>query len=240
MLNIGLKEWKQFFTSQTGYIALCLFLLLMGLLLFVFPDTSILVMGYATLAGFFNLAPWLLIFMVPTITMRSFSEEYKSGTFELLKTSPIRPEVLVWGKYFGALLVVLCLLLPTLLYGVAVESLSAVGGIDMGATAGSYLGLFLLGSVFVAIGICVSSFTNNIVVAFIGAAFVCYLLFAGFEAVSKLSLFQGKIGYYIELLGLKFHYRSISRGVIRTDDLIYFIAVIASCLQITKQNIIKH
>jgi ABC-2 type transport system permease protein len=240
MLNIGLKEWKQFFTSQTGYIALCLFLLLMGLLLFVFPDTSILVMGYATLAGFFNLAPWLLIFMVPTITMRSFSEEYKSGTFELLKTSPIRPAVLVWGKYFGALLVVLCLLLPTLLYGVAVESLSAVGGIDMGATAGSYLGLFLLGSVFVAIGICVSSFTNNIVVAFIGAAFVCYLLFAGFEAVSKLSLFQGKIGYYIELLGLKFHYRSISRGVIRTDDLIYFIAVIASCLQITKQNIIKY
>jgi ABC-2 type transport system permease protein len=240
MLNISLKEWKQFFTSQTGYIALCLFLLLMGLLLFVFPDTSILVMGYATLAGFFNLAPWLLIFMVPTITMRSFSEEYKSGTFELLKTSPIRPAVLVWGKYFGALLVVLCLLLPTLLYGVAVESLSAVGGIDMGATAGSYLGLFLLGSVFVAIGICVSSFTNNIVVAFIGAAFVCYLLFAGFEAVSKLSLFQGKIGYYIELLGLKFHYRSISRGVIRTDDLIYFIAVIASCLQITKQNIIKH
>jgi ABC-2 type transport system permease protein len=240
MLNICLKEWKQFFTSQTGYIALCLFLLLMGLLLFVFPDTSILVMGYATLAGFFNLAPWLLIFMVPTITMRSFSEEYKSGTFELLKTSPIRPAVLVWGKYFGALLVVLCLLLPTLLYGVAVESLSAVGGIDMGATAGSYLGLFLLGSVFVAIGICVSSFTNNIVVAFIGAAFVCYLLFAGFEAVSKLSLFQGKIGYYIELLGLKFHYRSISRGVIRTDDLIYFIAVIASCLQITKQNIIKH
>ena len=240
MLNIGLKEWKQFFTSQTGYIALCLFLLLMGLLLFVFPDTSILVMGYATLAGFFNLAPWLLIFMVPTITMRSFSEEYKSGTFELLKTSPIRPAVLVWGKYFGALLVVLCLLLPTLLYGVAVESLSAVGGIDMGATAGSYLGLFLLGSVFVAIGICVSSFTNNIVVAFIGAAFVCYLLFAGFEAVSKLSLFQGKIGYYIELLGLKFHYRSNSRGVIRTDDLIYFIAVIASCLQITKQNIIKY
>jgi ABC-2 type transport system permease protein len=240
MLNISLKEWKQFFTSLTGYIALCIFLLLTGLLLFVFPDTSILEMGYATLAGFFNIAPWLLIFMIPTITMRSFSEEYKSGTFELLKTSPIRPEVLVWGKYFGALLVVLCLLLPTLLYGVAVESLSAVGGIDMGATAGSYLGLFLLGSVFVAIGICVSSFTNNIVVAFIGAAFVCYLLFAGFEAVSKLSLFQGKIGYYIELLGLKFHYRSISRGVIRTDDLIYFIAVIASCLQITKQNIIKH
>ena len=239
MLNIGLKEWKQFFTSQTGYIALCLFLLLMGLLLFVFPDTSILVMGYATLAGFFNLAPWLLIFMVPTITMRSFSEEYKSGTFELLKTSPIRPAVLVWGKYFGALLVVLCLLLPTLLYGVAVESLSAVGGIDMGATAGSYLGLFLLGSVFVAIGICVSSFTNNTVVAFIGAAFICYLLFAGFEAVSKLSFFEGKLGYFIEVLGLKFHYKSMSRGVIRIDDIIYFLAVTYSCLHITKQNIIK-
>jgi ABC-2 type transport system permease protein len=239
MLNIGLKEWKQFFTSLTGYIALCLFLLLMGLLLFVFPDTSILVMGYATLAGFFNLAPWLLLFMIPTITMRSFSEEYKSGTFELLKTLPIRPVVLVHGKYLGALLVVLCLLLPTLLYGVAVESLSALGGIDMGATAGSYLGLFLLGAVFVAVGICVSSFTNNTVVAFIGAAFVCYLLFAGFEAVSKLSFLEGKLGYFIEVLGIKFHYKSMSRGVIRIDDIIYFLAVTYTCLYITKQNIIK-
>jgi len=220
-------------------MALCLFLLLTGLILFVFPDTSILDMGYATLAGFFNIAPWLLIFMIPTITMRSFSEEYKSGTFELLKTLPIRPAVLVYGKYVGALLVVLCLLLPTLLYGVAVESLSVVGGIDMGATAGSYLGLFLLAGVYVAIGICVSSFTNNTVVAFIGAAFICYLLFAGFEAVSKLSFFEGKLGYFIEVLGLKFHYKSISRGVVRIDDVIYFLAVTFSCLFITKQNIIK-
>jgi ABC-2 type transport system permease protein len=139
----------------------------------------------------------------------------------------------------GALLVVLCLLLPTLLYGVAVESLSVVGGIDMGATAGSYFGLFLLGAVFVAIGICVSSFTNNTVVAFIGAAFICYLLFAGFEAVSKLSFFEGKLGYFIEVLGLKFHYKSMSRGVIRIDDIIYFLAVTYSCLYITKQNIIQ-
>ena len=239
MLNISLKEWKQFFTSLTVYIALCIFLLLTGLLLFVFPDTSILEMGYATLAGFFNIAPWLLIFMIPTITMRSFSDEYRSGTFELLKTLPIPPVVLVWGKYVGALLVVLCLLLPTLLYGVAVESLSAVGGIDMGATAGSYLGLFLLAAVFVAVGICVSSFTNNMVVAFIGAAFVCYLLFAGFEAVSKLSFFEGKVGYFIEVLGIKFHYKSISRGVIRMDDLIYFIVLIVGCLHFTQQKIIK-
>jgi ABC-2 type transport system permease protein len=171
--------------------------------------------------------------------MRSFSDEYRSGTFELLKTLPIRPVVLVWGKYVGALLVVLCLLLPTLLYGVAVESLSAVGGIDMGATAGSYLGLFLLAAVFVAVGICVSSFTNNMVVAFIGAAFVCYLLFAGFEAVSKLSFFEGKVGYFIEVLGIKFHYKSISRGVIRMDDLIYFIVLIVGCLHFTQQKIIK-
>jgi ABC-2 type transport system permease protein len=171
--------------------------------------------------------------------MRSFSEEYKTGTFELLKTLPIKPAVLVHGKYIGALLVVFCLLLPTLLYGVAVESLSAVGGIDMGATAGSYLGLFLLAGVFVAVGICVSSFTNNTVVAFIGAAFVCYLLFAGFEGVSKLSFLEGKLGYFIEVLGLKFHYKSISRGVIRLDDLVYFIVLIAGFLHITKQNIIK-
>ncbi|MBU6262352.1 MAG: ABC transporter permease [Bacteroidetes bacterium] len=239
MLNIGLKEWKQFFTSLTGYIALCIFLLVTGLLLFVFPDTSILAMGYATLAAFFNLAPWLLIFMVPTITMRSFSEEYKTGTFELLKTLPIKPATLVWGKYVGALLVVLCLLLPTLFYGVAVESLSAVGGLDMGATAGSYLGLLLLGAVFVAIGICISSYTNNTVVAFIGAAFTCYLLFAGFEAASKLSMFDGKLGYYIEVLGIKFHYKSMSRGVLRLDDLVYFMLIIFSCFYITQQNIRK-
>jgi len=171
--------------------------------------------------------------------MRSFSEEYKSGTFELLKTLPIRPAVLVYGKYIGALLVVLCLLLPTLLYGAAVESLSVVGGIDMGATAGSYLGLFLLAAVFVAVGICVSSFTNNMVVAFIGAAFVCYLLFAGFEAASRLSFFDGKAGYFIEVLGIKFHYKSISRGVIRMDDLIYFIVLIVGCLHFTQQKIIK-
>jgi ABC-2 type transport system permease protein len=114
-----------------------------------------------------------------------------------------------------------------------------VGGIDMGATAGSYLGLFLLAGVFVAIGICVSSFTNNTVVAFIGAAFVCYLIFAGFEAVSKLSFFEGKLGYFIEVLGLKFHYKSISRGVIRIDDIVYFFAVTYCCLYITKQNVIK-
>jgi ABC-2 type transport system permease protein len=171
--------------------------------------------------------------------MRSFSEEYKTGTFELLKTLPIRPAVLVGGKYLGALLVVFCLLLPTLLYGVAVESLSAVGGIDMGATAGSYLGLFLLAGVFVAVGICVSSFTNNTVVAFIGAAFACYLLFAGFDAASKLSMFDGKLGYYIEVLGIKFHYKSMSRGVVRLDDLVYFTLIIFSCFYITKQNIRK-
>jgi ABC-2 type transport system permease protein len=171
--------------------------------------------------------------------MRSFSEEYKTGTFELLKTLPIKPATLVWGKYVGALLVVLCLLLPTLLYGVAVESLSAVGGLDMGATAGSYLGLLLLGAVFVAIGICISSYTNNTVVAFIGAAFTCYLLFAGFEAASKLSMFDGKLGYYIEVLGIKFHYKSMSRGVLRLDDLVYFMLIIFSCFYITQQNIRK-
>jgi ABC-2 type transport system permease protein len=239
MWTICLKEWKQFFTSVTGYISLCIFLLLTGLLLFVFPDTSILVMGYATLTSFFNMAPWLLIFMVPTITMRSFSEEYKTGTFELLKTWPISPATLVKGKYFGALLVVLCLLFPTLIYGIAVENLAAVGGIDVGATAGSYLGLFLLSSVFVAVGICVSSYTNNTVVAFIGAAFISYLLFAGFEAVSKLPVFAATTGYYVEVLGLNFHYKSISRGVIRLNDLVYFILLSISCLYITTQNIIK-
>src|ERR1044071_3997718 len=148
MWMICSKEWRQFFSSLTGYIAIILFLLLIGLFLFVFPNSSILEFGYATLDNFFNLAPWVMLFLVPTITMRSLSDEYKSGTFELLKTLPVSPAKIVWGKYFGCLLVVAIALLPTLVYVISIQQLSAKGGIDAGATAGSYIGLLLLGAVY--------------------------------------------------------------------------------------------
>lgn len=233
------KEWQQFFSSLTGYIALIVFLLLNGLFLFVFPDTSILDFGYASLAGFFNLAPWILLFLVPTITMRSIADEYKAGTFELLKTLPLTSSQVVWGKFFGALFIVVTALAPTLVYAVSVQALSVTGGIDMGGAAGSYIGLVLLGAVFTSIGICTSSFTSNTVVAFIACAFVCFLLYNGFDAISKLPAFHAGMDYYIEMLGINSHYRSISRGVVDSRDLVYFAGLILLFLFITQRNLIK-
>ncbi len=233
------KEWRQFFSSLTGYIALVVFLLLNGLLLFVFPDTSLLDFGYASLNGFFDVAPWILLFLIPTITMRSIADEYKSGTFELLKTMPLSPAQIVWGKFFGALLIVLLALIPTITYAISIQALSAVGGLDVGSTIGSYTGLLMLGAVFTSVGICTSSFTNNTVVAFIGGAFLCFLLYTGFEAVSKLPVFASGMDYYIEMLGIKFHYNSISKGVIDVRDIIYFLGVIFIFLLITQRNVAK-
>jgi ABC-2 type transport system permease protein len=234
---ICMKEWRQFFSSLTGYIAIILFLLLMGLFLFVFPDSSILDFGYATLDNFFSLAPYIMLFLVPTITMRSLADEYKSGTFEILKTLPLSPAKIVWGKYFGCLLVVAMALLPTVIYAFSIQQLSSKGGIDVASTTGSYIGLLMLGAVYTSVGICTSSFTNNTVVAFIMAAFVCFLLYGGFTAVSKLPVFANGADYYIGMLGIDFHYKSISRGVIDTRDVLYFIAVIFLFLLITQRNI---
>ena len=239
MWMICKKDWQQFFSSLTGYIALVVFLLINGLFLFVFPDTSILDFGYASLGSFFNLAPWILLFLVPTITMRSFADEYKSGTFELLKTLPLSPFQIVGGKFLGALIIVMAALLPTIIYAISIQQLSITGGIDIGATIGSYLGLILLGSVFTAVGICASSFTNNTVVAFIAGAFVCFILYNGFDAVSKIPVFSSGLDYYLEMLGINFHYRSISRGIIDSRDLIYFAGIIGLILSVTQRNLLK-
>jgi len=237
MWMICKKEWNQFFSSLTGYIALIVFLLLNGLIFFVFPNTSLLDFGYASLEGFFSLAPWILLFLIPTVTMRSFADEYKAGTFELLKTFPVTPAEIVWGKFFGALLIVLLALVPTGVYAFSLQHLSSQGGIDAGASIGSYIGLFLLGSVFTSVGLCASSFTNNTVVAFISGAFVCLLFYAGFQALASLPVFANGNDYYVEMLGIDFHYASISKGVIDIRDVIYFLAVIIFFILITRRNL---
>jgi ABC-2 type transport system permease protein len=239
MWMICTKEWRQFFSSLSGYIAMVVFLLLCGLLLFVFPDTSLLDFGYASLNGFFDIAPWILLFLVPTVTMRSLADEYKGGTFELLKTMPLKPSQIVWGKFFGALLIVTLTLVPTIIYAFSLQALSAVDGLDAGSTIGSYIGLLLLGAVFTATGICTSSFTSNTIVAFVSGAFVCFLLYTGFEAGSKLPVFAAGPDYYIEMLGIKFHYNSISKGVIDVRDVVYFFGLIFLFLLITQRNIAK-
>ena len=237
MWMICKKEWQQFFNSITGYAVIAVFLLLNGLLLFVFPDTSILQFGYASLSSFFDYAPWVLLFLIPAITMRSFSEEYKTGTFELLKTLPLTESKIVWGKFLGCILIVLTALLPTLVYGISIQALSSTTGIDVAATVGSYIGLIFLSAIYTAVGICVGSYTNNTVVAFIAAAFVCFLMYSGFDGISKLPIIKGTYDYFVEMLGINFHYKSISRGVIDTRDVLYFMGIIFILMMITLKRI---
>ena len=233
------KEFRQFFSSLTGYIAIVVFLLLNGLFLFVFPDTNILDFGYATLDKFFELAPWILLLLIPAITMRSFADEFKGGTFEILQTKPLSRWQVVGGKYFGSLLVVLIALLPTVIYIFTILRLSETGSIDTGAIIGSYIGLIFLVAVFVAIGICCSSFTNNAVVAFIVSAFVCFILYSGFNAISRIPALEAGADYYVEMAGIDFHYRSVSRGVVDSRDIIYFLSVIVFFLAFTGRNLLK-
>lgn len=237
MWAICKKELRQFFSSLTGYIAIIVFLLLNGLFLFVFPDSNLLDYGYATLQQFFEQSPWILLLLIPAITMRSFADEFRSGTFEVLRTRPLTSLQIVNGKYAGSLGVVLISLIPTLIYVYTVQSLAIQGGLDMGQTVGSYIGLLFLASAFTAIGICCSSFTNNAVVAFLIAAFVCFLMYSGFNAISRIPAFTAGADYYIEMLGIDFHYRSVSRGVLDTRDVVYFFSLIIVCLMITSRNL---
>ena len=200
---------------------------------------NILDFGYATLDRFFQLAPWILLLLIPAITMRSFAEEFKTGTFEILQTRPLTRWQIVFGKYFGSLVVVIIALLPTIIYYFSVQQLSSGEGIDTGATIGSYFGLVFLASVFTAIGICSSSFTSNAVIAFIIGLVACALFYYGFSAISLMPALSGGPDYYLEMIGIDFHYRSISRGVVDTRDMIYFISVILLFLSIANRNLFK-
>jgi len=239
MWSICKKELHQFFSNLTGYIAIILFLLVNGIFLFVLKDSNLFDFGYATLDKFFELSPWILIFLVPAITMRSLSEEFKTGTFEILKTKPLSNWQIVAGKYSSILAVLLFVIIPTFIYIFTIKNLSAAGTIDEGGIAGSYIGLFLLAAVFAAISLCCSSFTNNAVVAFLVSAFVCLVLYFGCNALSKLPLFLGGADYYIEMVGIDFHYRSISRGVLDSRDVLYFVSLIFLFLLVTVQNLRK-
>ena len=239
MWSICKKELQQFFSNLTGYIAIILFLLVNGLFLFVLKDSNIFDYGYATLDKFFELAPWILLFLVPAITMRTLSDEFKSGTFEILQTKPLTKWQIVWGKYFSILIVLLFVILPTFIYVFTIKKLSVLGGIDGGGITGSYIGLFFLAAVFAAISLSCSSFTSNAVVAFLISIFGCLILYFGFSALSKLPFFENGPDYYIEMLGIDFHYRSISRGVMDSRDMIYFGSIIFLFLLITVKNLRK-
>lgn len=239
MLAILKKEINTFFASPIGYLVIGVFLLLNGLFLWVFKgEFNILDNGLANLSSFFLLAPWILIFLVPAVTMRSFSDEKKQGTLELLVTKPISHFQIVLGKYFGALVLIFIALVPTLLYVYTVSQLgNPVGNLDTGSTMGSYFGLLFLIAAYTAIGVFASTLSDNQIVAFIIAIFICFFFYFGFEGISNYNLFDGL--FYMENLGMAAHYNSMSRGVIDTRDLVYFISIALAFLVFTKFRIQK-
>ena len=235
MITLFKKEIRTFLSSLIGYIAICVFLLLVGLFLWILPsDSNILKNGYAGLESLFNLAPWVFLFLIPAITMRSLSDEKKSGTIEFLLTKPLTDMQIILAKYFAGITLVLFSLLPTLLYYYSIYRLgNPVGNIDLGGTWGSYIGLFFLASAFTSIGIFTSSLTDNQIISFIISVFLCFFCFIGFEYISELDLF-GKVDEFILTLGINYHYTSMSRGVIDTRDVIYYVSLNALFMLLTK------
>jgi ABC-2 type transport system permease protein len=238
MFTLFKKEINGFLNSLIGYIVIVVFLLVIGLFLWVFPvEFNILDFGYASIDGLFVLAPFVFLFLIPAITMRSFAEEKKSGTLELLMTQPLTDLQVILAKYFAGVVLVLFSLVPTLIYYYTVYQLGfPPGNIDSGGMWGSYIGLFCLGSAFVAIGIFASSVSDNQIVSFVIAIFLCAFLFMGFELIYTFIL-SGKIGLMVQSLGLNAHYSSMSRGVIDTRDVIYFISVTALFVLLTKLSL---
>ncbi len=235
MFSLFKKELASFFSSLTGYLTIVVFLVLTGLMLWVFKsDFNILDYGYAGMDGLFIIGPFLYLFLIPAITMRMIAEEKRNGTMELLLTKPISEMTLIWAKFLAGLVLVAISLLPTLVGYFSVVALGdPVGNVDSGSVAGSYLGLLLLGAAFVAIGIFASSLTNNQIVAFILAALMCAFMHLGFEAICRMG-FLGSAELVVRQLGMSYHYDSISRGVVDSRDVIYFASVTALFMMATR------
>jgi ABC-2 type transport system permease protein len=237
MYPILKKEITSYLSSLVAYVTIGIFLLVLGLFLWVFPESSVLDYGYAGLDSLFNTAPYLFMFLVPAITMRSLAEERKEGTFELLLTRPLTHWQIVLGKYIAAVVIVLFALIPTLVYYYSVYTLGMQqGNIDTGGVIGSYIGLFLLGASFAAIGLFASSITKNQIIAFAIAVFLCFFIYSGFDSLSGLLALQSLT---LQDVGISEHYQSISRGVLDTRDLAYFIILIGAFIGFTLMSLLK-
>ncbi|MGI4883356.1 MAG: gliding motility-associated ABC transporter permease subunit GldF [Janthinobacterium lividum] len=233
MLTILNKEFNAFLNSAVAYVVLGVFLVATGLFVWVFPDSSILDYGFADLQTLFSLAPWLFLFLIPAITMRTFAEEKKAGTIELLLTRPLTDGQIIGGKYLACLLLALLALVPTLLYYFSVYRLgNPPGNIDSAATVGSYLGLGLLAAVFAAVGVLASALTRDQIIAFLVAVVGCFLLYSGFDSLA--SVLDGSAAYYVSQLGIAAHYRDLSKGLVDSRDVLYFLSVVAVALQATR------
>jgi len=234
MLSIYRKEISSFFSSLTAYIVIGLFLIITGLFIWVFTDTSILEYNYAGLEQLFAIGPMIFLFLIPAITMRSFAEEYQQGTIEFLFTKPIGDWQIVLGKFFANWTLVILALLPTLIYYYSVYQLGTPkGNLDTGAIIGSYIGLTFLAGSFVAIGMFASTLTDNQIIAFLLAIFLCFTMHWAFNYMSSLPVFIGRVDDIVDKIGINHHYISISNGAINSKDIIYFFSVIFFFLLLT-------
>ena len=235
MFPILKKEFNSFFAGPIAYLVIGLFLLMNGLYLWVFKDDfNILNAGFSDLSPFFYMTPWLFVFLIPAITMKSFANEFSSGTIEILKTNPISDWQIVLGKFSASLLLVVVALVPTLTYVFSINELGdPVGNLDFGSTIGSYVGLLLLATTYTAIGLFTSTLSENQIVAFILGVFITFFLFYGFDAISN------SVGNNLSIkkMGINEHFKSISRGVIDTRDILYFLSVTIFFLYITKTRL---
>lgn len=234
MIQIIVKEFNGFLNSLIAYVVIGVFLTGMGLLMWVFPETSVLDYGFADMDTLFSLGPYVFIFLIPAITMRSFAEEKKAGTMELLLTKPLTDWDIILGKFVASFLLVIIALVPTTIYYFSIHALgNPIGNIDTPGVIGSYVGLALLGGVFCSIGIVASSITTNQIISFILAAFLCFILFTGFESLAALNMWSANT-LVIKQFGILYHYESLSKGLIDSRDLLYFISVGALMLVVTK------
>ena len=235
MFPILKKEFNSFFAGPIAYLVIGLFLLMNGLYLWVFKDDfNILNAGFSDLSPFFYMTPWLFVFLIPAITMKSFANEFSSGTIEILKTNPISDWQIVLGKFSASLLLVVVALVPTLTYVFSINELGdPIGNLDFGSTIGSYVGLLLLATTYTAIGLFTSTLSENQIVAFILGVFITFFLFYGLDAISN------SVGNNLSIkkMGINEHFKSISRGVIDTRDILYFLSVTIFFLYITKTRL---
>jgi ABC-2 type transport system permease protein len=240
MYSLLRKEISSFLTSLTGYIVITIFLLAVGLFLWVFPgDFNIIDAGFTSLESLFVIAPWVFMFLIPAITMRSFAEEKRTGTIELLLTRPLSEWQIILAKYFAGLLLVILSLMPTLVYYYSLQSLgNPPGNIDTGATWGSYVGLLFLGGAYVSIGLFASSITENQIVSFIIAFFLCFFCYFGFDAIGGMEIFKS-VDELIINIGINAHFASMSRGVIDSRDLLYFLSFIFVFLALTRFRLLS-
>ena len=223
MIQVFKREFRGYLSSLIAYMVIGVFLTGIGLLTWVFPETSVLDYGYADLDTLFSMAPYVFIFLIPAITMKSFAEEKKMGTLELLLTKPLSDSDVVLGKFFAAFALVLVALLPTIIYYFSISSLgNPAGNIDMAAVIGSYIGLTLLAAIFCSIGVLASALTTNQIEAFIVAAFLCFIFYTGFDS---LSAFAGSSVLLIKQFGILYHYESLSKGLIDSRDVVYAVSV---------------